>query len=181
MNIHCPICGQQQVSNQTRFCSRCGFLLTGVLDLVNSGGVLPKEPADDQAMSPRKKGIKQGLFIFLLAFLIVPILAILTVAAHAEPFVVIIASVFLTVGGLLRMAYALMFQSDSRGMLGDAENASKKISASRQAPALSGSDLIPNDIYSAPSAGRWNETGEPLKPPGTVTESTTKLLKKETR
>ena len=40
-SIHCPKCGQQQTSNEIRYCSRCGFLLTGVSEIVANDGVLP--------------------------------------------------------------------------------------------------------------------------------------------
>jgi hypothetical protein len=46
-----------------------------------TGGVNPNLPAETRGkgQSPRSRGIKKGLFIFLLTFLIVPIIAILTV------------------------------------------------------------------------------------------------------
>jgi hypothetical protein len=31
--MHCPRCGQQQISDQTKFCSRCGFQLGLVSEL----------------------------------------------------------------------------------------------------------------------------------------------------
>jgi hypothetical protein len=42
--MFCPECGHQQVSNDTRFCSRCGLSLGLVTDLVlNSGNQLQRE------------------------------------------------------------------------------------------------------------------------------------------
>jgi len=32
--MHCPKCGQQQVSDEMRFCSRCGFALGIVTELI---------------------------------------------------------------------------------------------------------------------------------------------------
>src|SRR5688500_766621 len=40
--MHCPRCGQQQVSDQTKFCSRCGFQLGLVAELLENGGFLPQ-------------------------------------------------------------------------------------------------------------------------------------------
>jgi uncharacterized membrane protein YvbJ len=37
--MFCPKCGQQQLSEETKFCSRCGFLLTAVWDLVSNNGL----------------------------------------------------------------------------------------------------------------------------------------------
>src|SRR6476661_9420124 len=103
MSMYCPACGQERVSDATNYCSRCGFLLNGVADLIAMGGKLPVRP---QAIgwrtpSPRNRGLKQGLFIFLLTFLIVPLISIFTIAMHAPPFGVVIAAILLTVGGLL--------------------------------------------------------------------------------
>jgi hypothetical protein len=42
--MYCPQCAHQQVSNQTRFCSRCGLMLGPVTDLLgNSSDQLQRE------------------------------------------------------------------------------------------------------------------------------------------
>src|SRR3712207_2832448 len=115
MNMFCPSCGQEQITEDTRFCSRCGLLLTGIAEVMHNGGALPQiqSAADTKTKFFRKKGFKQGLFIFLLAFIVVPIIAILTIAARAEePFAVVIAAILLGGGGLLRMAYSMMFEGE---------------------------------------------------------------------
>ncbi len=64
--MFCPRCGQEQISEETRFCSRCGFMLTIVSEVVANGGVLPQSlsfPDAEMISSPRKRGLKQGLFI----------------------------------------------------------------------------------------------------------------------
>ncbi|MFN3330038.1 MAG: hypothetical protein ACK419_03830 [Pyrinomonadaceae bacterium] len=61
--------------------------------------------------SPRKRGLKQGLFIFLLTFLVVPLLAILSEIYGIEEAFVAISAVLFFMGGIIRMAYALMFES----------------------------------------------------------------------
>ena len=40
--MHCPRCGQQQASGETKFCSRCGFQLAIVAELLHHGGTLPQ-------------------------------------------------------------------------------------------------------------------------------------------
>lgn len=183
--MHCPKCGQQQISEETRFCSKCGFLLTGIAEVVSNAGILPQISPTNLAnsTSPRKRGLKQGLFIFLLTFLIVPIIAMITVAKDAEPYALAISAILLTVGGLLRMAYALMFESaypdenkiernvvapPSQGFLG------------RQAvpDQLPSQQSIPVSDYVSPSAGLWRDTNE-LQEVGSVTDNTTKLLQTE--
>ena len=60
--MFCPQCGQQQVTGVIRFCSRCGFPLDGVIQLLGNGGMLPVYRSADEPVqiSPRRKGVKQG-------------------------------------------------------------------------------------------------------------------------
>ena len=39
--MSCPQYNQHEISNEMRFCSRCGFPLGGAAKLVAAGGVLP--------------------------------------------------------------------------------------------------------------------------------------------
>src|SRR6185437_1337170 len=75
--MFCPQCGQQQINGIIRFCSRCGFPLDGVIQLLANGGSLPayRSPDEPVPMSPRKKGVKQGGLLLLSGAVIVPILA----------------------------------------------------------------------------------------------------------
>ena len=109
--MHCPKCGQQQSSEETRFCSRCGFLLSGVAQVVANQGIVPaqKTGLTGDAGSPRKRGVKQGAFLFLLTFLVVPILVMISIALQIKPFLPVIGMFLLGVGGLLRIVYAMMF------------------------------------------------------------------------
>ena len=72
--MFCPQCGQQQVTGVIRFCSRCGFPLDGVVQLLNNGGLLPvlRDPDEPVPVSPRRKGVKQGGLLFLSGAVIVP-------------------------------------------------------------------------------------------------------------
>ena len=40
--MYCPRCGQQQVSEEIKFCSRCGFPLGLVSEIIMHGGFLPQ-------------------------------------------------------------------------------------------------------------------------------------------
>ena len=167
----------------TSFCSRCGFLLTGTADLLMTGGLIPhiQAPTGFKAASPRNRGLKQGLFIFLLTFLIVPLIAIISVASHAPPFGVAIAAILLTTGGLLRMAYALMFESQITGghTLDESAFAGAQtlLRRSRHMPGLPPQQTYPVPSYVQPATGNWRDTNE--LEPGSVTEGTTKLLESD--
>jgi hypothetical protein len=174
--MHCPKCGQQQISEETRFCSKCGFLLTGIATVVATGGLIPEQRSGiaGSSSSPRRRGIMQGLFIFLLSFLIVPITAMISIALNIEPFLVAIAAVLFGVGGLLRNVYAFMFESGAARPTFN-ENL---ISEMRSSPALPPSQSIPASAYTSPT-GAWRDTNDLQRQPGSVTDSTTKLLQKD--
>jgi hypothetical protein len=180
--MHCPKCGQLQVAEDTRFCSRCGLPLAGVAQVVANGGVLPTALATvpKGVATPRNRGLKQGLFIFLLAFLVVPILAIISMGLNIEPYAVVLSAILLTVGGMLRAAYALMFESNvpTLGSADTAESANY-LSGPSAANALPPQQSQPVGLYVSP-AGSWRDTNDLMdRRPSSVTDSTTKLLQKE--
>jgi len=65
--MFCPQCGQQQISGAVRFCSRCGFPMDGVIHLLANSGMLPVYRSTDEPtqMSPRKRGVRQGMILAL--------------------------------------------------------------------------------------------------------------------
>ena len=183
--MHCPRCGQQQVSNETRFCSRCGFLLTGIAQVIENDGVVPQQSGSTffASGSPRRRGVMQGVFFFLLTFLVVPIVAIMSMALNADPTLVAISAILFGVGGLLRVVYALMFESGLPGgkTLEEKVLAGTPIVSSREkAGELPPAQSIPVNVYAAPhGAGHWRDTNDLAQTPGSVTDSTTKLLQKD--
>jgi len=182
--MHCPKCGQQQITEETRFCSRCGFLLTGVSQVVANEGQLPASAGrNPEKLSPRRRGVRQGLFFFLLSFLVLPIIMLLTIAAEADPYILFAAAVIFIVGGLLRAAYALMFESPDETPLGfpaaTGHNQPQSIS-SGEPNALPEASTIPASVYSAPpGTGMWRDTNDLQKQPHSITDSTTKLLEEK--
>lgn len=181
--MYCPNCGQQQISEETRFCSRCGFLMTGVAELIAKGGALPQYLKADEPkpMTPRRKGLKQGGMLFLSSFLIVPILAIITIFLNVEPYGVAIAAILTFWGGILRMIYALLFESNApdektleENVYQSAQTLLNKRKESKSLPQQS----VPESSYVPPVAGNWRDTNDLNKIPS-VTEHTTKHLEIE--
>ena len=180
--MHCPVCGQKQIAEDTRFCSRCGFALTGVSYLMTNEGNLPDSQTEKASKpdSKRKRGLKKGLMIFLLTFLIVPIAAIITIANHVnEPFIVAILAILFGVGGLLRMAYAMLFESNDE--IADTTRKFKtplqKVLDKKAAKNLPDQTSIPVSDYTAPRAGNWRDTNDLA--PHSVIENTTRQLRKD--
>ncbi len=182
--MFCPQCGQERVSVETNYCSRCGFLLTAAANLLQTGGRDPLEVSrtTPQPISPRRRGIKQGLFIFLLTFLVVPIVAMLSVMLRIDPVAAGVASVFFFMGGVLRMVYALMFESVEPG----APTLEEKIiagaatfNAKQDQKALAPDRSDSATSYVSPATGNWRDTND--LQPRSVVEGTTKLLELDER
>lgn len=180
--MFCPTCGQRQISEETRFCSRCGFLLTGVTQLIVNGGALPQvfPPAETKAMSPRKKGLRQGAMLFMSGILIVPLLGIILVGIlNFEGYAVGIAALITFLGGILRMIFALLFESNHPYGTTLEENvlntAQSFLGKNKTAGALPPGQSIPASNYVPPVAGNWRDTND-LNAQPSVTENTTKFL-----
>ena len=181
MKIHCPRCGQEQVSNQTRFCSRCGFLMTGVGELVANEGVIPERfvQAKSGKNSPKKRGIKQGAIVRLVGtMLIVPLLAVISAEFDISPALVALAAIISFVGGLLRIIYAAMFESSEAADKTLEENvidtSRRFLNKKQTADALPPQQSIPTSAYIPRTPGQWRDTND--LQPSSVTDHTTKLL-----
>lgn len=175
--MFCPNCGQEKTGPETHFCSKCGFLLTGTATLLRTGGSLPETSGNPKTGSKRKRGLKQGLFIFLLTFLVVPIVAMISVWSRIGPELVSLISVALFMGGLLRMAYAWLLEEDSAAAAQPSQ-AQNQISGAGY-NALPPQQTTPVPSYVASRPGNWRDTND--LEPASVTESTTRLLSDEER
>lgn len=181
--MYCPTCGQQQINNEIRFCSRCGFLLSDVAEVVANNGISPyKTPSRlSKKDSPRKRGIKQGAMVMMVGcLLIVPIISILMPFLGFPPFFIPIAAVTSFMGGLLRIIYAFMFEEKEEvGFLPESNMTQQQVFQNQSNPkSLPNNQSIPASVYVPPTQGSWMETNDLVQPPS-VTESTTKLLQKE--
>lgn len=181
--MYCPRCGEERISEATSFCSRCGFLLTITSELIPTGGGLPPTllPAVPAAPSDRSRGLKQGLFLFLLALVVFPLIGILSVfGLGMRPWPAGVVLFLLAGGGLLRMTYALMFESRfSSGSLPGAglHIGGGQLPGQREPTSLPPQQTYPVSQYTSPKSGKWRDTNE--LEPASVTDNTTKLLEKE--
>lgn len=161
--MYCPKCGQQQASVEVRFCSRCGFPLTGVARLLASGGetvALTTPEAGTRLTSPRREGVRRGAKLIFLGCLLTPLAALLHSFLNFPELLIPLCAVLGIFGGVLRILYAAIFE-ESRPALAQVQVAT----ASHLPPA-----------YIPPALPRRN-TGELKVPPASVTENTTRLLK----
>jgi hypothetical protein len=176
--MYCPQCGQQQVSNEVRFCSRCGFPLGSVTEILAAGGY-PAERAGgagDAEISPRRKGARQGALLIFIGILLAPLLGVFIETTGANE-VAMIPVVALIWGGIMRILYALIFQQGplrrkrKETVQPVAPLRHAQVDVGGREAALPPAQSIP---VSAFTPGRTN-TSEMSKPPS-VTENTTRLL-----
>jgi hypothetical protein len=179
MKVFCPRCGQEQISPEVRFCSRCGFLMNGLAEVVLNGGIQqPLSPTDHKPPTARRRGLKQGGAWFLLGAILVPLLAVLSQLLHFKEEIAGLAAIIFFIGGIVRMIFALLFET---GNPADAtieqsvyQTAQKLLNKKGKANALPPSQSIPVDNYAPPRASNWRDTND--LEPSSVTDSTTKLL-----
>ncbi|HEX5889873.1 MAG TPA: hypothetical protein VFY61_14290 [Pyrinomonadaceae bacterium] len=178
--MYCPQCGQQQASGVVRFCSRCGFPLDGVIQLLTTGGMLPVYHQSDepQQPSPRRKGVKQGAILLLSGAVIVPILGVLASFSNAAfpQVLAALAAIICFIGGPFRMLYAALFEEGAPRRF-PAYGPPPPIPMPQQfGPPRQHTALPPQPVR--PPAWRKPNTAELANPPS-VTENTTRLLDKE--
>ncbi|MCB1023290.1 MAG: zinc ribbon domain-containing protein [Acidobacteria bacterium] len=164
--MFCPRCGQQQSNYETRFCSQCGFLMNGMLDIVAKGG-LPREimaGVDPNSESPRKRGLRQGGLLMLSSFILVPLSAILTVMLGIEPFGVVITVLLTFWGGFLRILYAAIFQSGipTTENLGFFQSLRQEFTGKKQELTDNPGAFLPeaNGDFMRARVGNWRETND---------------------
>ena len=169
--MYCPRCGQQQLAGDVRFCSRCGFHLGSVEELLATGGLppVPQGDATGATISPRQKGVRFGVKLMLVSLVLFPLLLALSIAAQWPGFMLVCVTLFLT--GLSRILYARFFDDGSPA---PAYRAPAGIGPGAGSPAL--------PPWSGPPVAsgrpRGVDTGQ-LRQPPSVTESTTNLLDRD--
>jgi hypothetical protein len=176
--MYCPQCSQQQISDEMRFCSRCGFSLSAVKELVFSGGHNAGTPSTehDQTVSRGFRGAKQATWIMLITLAITLFIGIL-IAVDDDFAILMLAPSLALVFAFFRLLYAVFFEDRMRPR-------EKKVLQSTVASAfpgrpiasvrqreLSASPGLPIDDFTS----RGRRTAEVVQPPS-VTEHTTKLL-----
>ena len=174
--MYCPRCGQQQISDQMRFCSRCGQPIGGLVEWVAAGGIPSTDAAVKKASSrsPRRKGIRLGAKVMFLSGLLFPVLlAISRAVDDGGPMIVPVLVFFV---GLAIMLYSRLFREDIPSFQSELAQTSRLATVS-EASALPPASNIP--IHSPGDFARAPVRTNELAQPPSVTEHTTKLLDQE--
>ncbi len=181
--MYCPRCSQQQVSEETKFCSRCGFPLGLVSEILSHGGFLPQlaDVYKSKRIFTKWNVIKFGLIWFMFwSMLMTPLLAI----AGGEE-ICAVTAILGFIGGLIIVVLAALFlTNEPKNVQGNFLNENvtpmpAQFKGNRSQSALPPQQSHPVNSY-VPPINSWKapDTGEFVRP-GSVIEGTTKLLQKD--
>ena len=181
--MHCPSCGQQQVSNEIKFCSRCGFPMGLVSEILAHGGFLPQlaELHKKKSLFNKKNGVVFAIFWMITLMMLFPAMIGILNGPEEMAGLSAVIGVF---GGMMIIIGSLVFLPSSKQYplipaqsLNPQNQPAHGLHGAGQHQALPPQQSIPVSAYAPPSAGSWRDTND--LEPRSVTESTTKLLEKE--
>ena len=173
--MHCPQCGQKQVSGEMRFCKSCGFSLHGVKELLNSESVSPalENESHKPRQSPRRKGVRHGVILLFISMVFMPLIDL--IGNHKGDFL----PLMFLMAGLMRILYAVIFQEGAprkKKQDGALPNVipitTDQLGTATRGSALPPAQSVPVEAFN----GRRVDTAEMVVDQPSVTEQTTKLL-----
>jgi len=170
--MYCPNCGQQQISDEMKFCSRCGLALSGLAEWL-AAGVLPAKRSDESqvaAVSPRRKGIRRAAKLMFISGVLFVVFLVLSLAIdEGAPMILPVAVFFVS---LVLMLYARLFSDPTapgNAPVIQTTAGQQTFGSNPTRSTLPPASAIP---IMGPEQVRTNE----LAQPPSVTERTTRLL-----
>ena len=162
--MFCPKCASEINSDKTKFCSKCGFTLKSVRNVIEKNG------EDENEISQFQKGLRFGVKLLLFALILLPVFQILggfftpdDKLVESSPsstwfdFLGNAVLFALTLSGIARIFYAFVFERAAKSE-GAPEKSIKEISA-KEMNALPPPNSIPVSDF-----GKWKITGELFEP-----------------
>jgi hypothetical protein len=188
--MYCPQCSQQQVSDEMRFCKRCGFPLAALSELVAQGGVLVSQEEETEieevgGLSKRQRAKRKGGLWMMTGGLFLILAMTLDQNFHLKNLslyvlLLLIPAIIALVVGFVRFFHAVLLMEDTPAT--EAADSIMQANCSAQArggnkrrAALPGAQSVPVTDY---ATARRVKTKE-MVPPPSVTENTTRLLDEE--
>jgi endogenous inhibitor of DNA gyrase (YacG/DUF329 family) len=167
--MFCPNCGQQQVSEEMRFCSRCGLALSGLAEWLG-GGLLVRRTEETPTPSRRRKAIRRAAKLMFLSAVIFPIFLAISIGVD-DPGPLFLPFFLFFISGVW-MLYARLFMDDTAAL-----NQAPQTAAVGPMPTARVS-LPPSNLPVTDIGRQQVRTNELIQVPS-VTEHTTKLLDNE--
>jgi hypothetical protein len=170
--MYCPNCGQQQISDEMRFCSRCGLALSGLAEWL-AGGLPVTRPDETRVSSPsrRRKAFRRAAKLMFFSVALFPIFLAISIGID-EPGPLFVPSILFFVS-MMWMAYSRLFIDNTAPMI------SQSAQPSTFRPAQAREALPPANTTAIPDIGRQRVRTNELVQMPSVTEHTTKLLDNE--
>lgn len=174
--MFCPRCSQQQqLSDTVRFCSRCGFPLNGVAELLASGGQLvTRSPqSEERVLTKRQRGMRKGVMV-MAAALALKFVVFLLGLIDDDLFVLLVPVALIFVIGFLRWLYGWLLEGDtpaSQKMKGQPAAQAQFQHFNAQGGALPPAYNPPLSTFPSTQA----QTSEMSAPPS-IAEGTTRML-----
>lgn len=176
--MYCPNCGQQQVSEEMKFCSRCGLALSGLAEWLAGGRVLPAKGKNEvEALSPRRRGIRRAAKLMFFSGVLFPVFAIFSIALEEGGPMIIPCTLFFI--ALVMMLYARLFSDKNAPITYQAPQTNQAAQTSTLGSASARGSLPPPVNMPIPAVGRSQVRTNELAEPPSVTENTTRLLDNE--
>jgi len=168
--MHCPNCGQQQVSDEMRFCSRCGISLSGLSEWLTGGTVAVKVAAEKPVAgpSPRRKAMRRAGKLMFFSGVLLPVFLVFSLMIdEGAPMIIPFALFFVA---LAMMLYARLFTDNYqvRPALNDSAGRTTALGGNPTKASL------PSPSIS--TMGNQQVRTNELAQPASVTEHTTRLL-----
>ena len=177
--MYCPKCSQQQVSDDVRFCSRCGFSLGAVRELMAGGGAPVAHGAEAQAgqLSRGQRGVRKGAWMMLASLALTLVAGLITAIDDGFAVLLLLPVLCFVIGFALVLYGVFWAERRARRVKGAASQAHAAAAMPGQLGAAARSlALSPTRAAAAESfTARRAETAEMMRPPS-VTENTTRLL-----
>jgi hypothetical protein len=180
--MYCPKCSQPQVSDETSFCSRCGFPLIAAKELVANGGMIAGRETQSQGiqLSQSHRGMRKGVKIMLAGFPLLLIIGFLSAINDGfAAFLLLPALCFIV--GFIRLLYGTFLEKNVPLIKTDTPQQQVYSAMPNQL----GTNALTSELTSPKMSAdeqfttKGMKTAEIIQPPS-VTENTTRLLDKET-
>ena len=162
--MFCPKCACEIKSDETVFCSKCGFTIKSVRNIVENDG----EPGNE--ISQFQKGLRLGIKLLLLALILLPVFQILgglftpddkfVESSPSSSWFDFLGNAILfalTLAGLARIFYAFVFERSAKTNYSTGKK-TREI-AGDEKNALPSADGIPVSDF-----GKWKTTDELFEP-----------------
>lgn len=180
--MFCPKCSQQQASDEVRFCSRCGFQLGVVKELLAqteapaAARVEPLQPSPARGL--RRRDVTVGALLMFVVGLIVVLFPDTTPPPTRDAQLLMMVGLFIAltllvnfIRPLLRAVNKLFGEEDAAPRPAPAPDLTTRVS-----PAARRAALPPTRIVPASSFGPQRVNTAEMRRPPSIAEHTTNLL-----